>query len=67
MFAYFVSVLGLYTTVALFAAVVLLVCWLAWRNSRFVRLIDKIPGPKGIPIFGNIFDLFFAANQTGMC
>lgn len=28
-----------------------------WRNSRFVRLIDAIPGPRGLPVLGSILDL----------
>ena len=35
----------------------LLLQWIRWRNSRFVRLIDRIPGPKGLPIVGNAIQL----------
>nr|QST15028.1 CYP4BY4 protein [Diaphanosoma celebensis] len=35
----------------------LLVYWILWRNSRFVRLIESIPGPKGLPLFGNALQL----------
>lgn len=37
--------------------VILLLCWVCWRNTRFVKLIDAIPGPKGIPILGNILQV----------
>lgn len=32
----------------------LLVSWVVWRNSRFVRLVNAIPGPRAIPVLGNI-------------
>ncbi|KAK4025887.1 hypothetical protein OUZ56_014926 [Daphnia magna] len=35
----------------------IVIAWLCWRNSRFVRLISAIPSPKGVPIFGNILQL----------
>lgn len=28
-----------------------------WCNSRFARLIDAIPGPRGLPVLGSILDL----------
>lgn len=31
--------------------------WICWRNSRYVRLINAVPGPKGIPILGNLLEL----------
>lgn len=37
--------------------------WLCWRNSRYVRLIDAIPGPKGIPVLGNLLQVY--VDQVG--
>ena len=34
-----------------------LVYYALWCNSRFVRLIDAIPGPRGLPVLGSILDL----------
>lgn len=45
-----------WSTWAVLTSAVLLV-WILWRNSRYVRLIDAIPGPKGIPIIGNILQV----------
>jgi len=43
------------TTVLATALVGIIVLFLIiWkRNSAFRELIDRIPGPKGIPVFGN--------------
>nr|QST15027.1 CYP4BY3 protein [Diaphanosoma celebensis] len=35
----------------------LLVRYLAWLNGRFVRLIEAIPGPRGVPFFGILFQV----------
>ena len=34
-----------------------LVYWIRWRNSRFVRLVDSVPGPRGLPLLGNALQL----------
>ncbi len=42
------------------AAVILLLAgyyWVMWSRSRFVRLIDALPGPKPLPLLGNLFDV----------
>ena len=41
----------------------LLIGWYFWCNSRYVRLVNTIPGPKGIPIIGNV--LAVNVNQVG--
>jgi cytochrome P450 family 4 len=28
-----------------------------WSRTRFVRLIDALPGPKTLPLLGNILEL----------
>ncbi|XP_057368149.1 cytochrome P450 4c3-like [Daphnia carinata] len=38
-------------------AVLLAVWYWSWSRSRFVRLINAIPGPKGLPFLGNLFDV----------
>jgi hypothetical protein len=36
-----------------------------WSRSRFVRLIDALPGPKPLPVLGNIIDILkYTANCT---
>lgn len=43
---------------------VILISWCYWCNSRYVRLVNAIPGPKGIPIIGNVLEV--NVNQVGM-
>ncbi|KZS01917.1 Uncharacterized protein APZ42_001263, partial [Daphnia magna] len=38
-------------------ASLLAVYYFAWCRSRFVRLIDALPGPKTLPFLGNILEL----------
>jgi ABC-type dipeptide/oligopeptide/nickel transport system permease subunit len=36
-----------------------------WSRSRFVRLIDALPGPKPLPVLGNVIDILkYTANGT---
>ena len=35
----------------------LLIYWFAWSRSRFVRLINRLPGPRGIPLLGNALQI----------
>lgn len=35
----------------------LLIYYLVWSQSRFVKLIDAIPGPRAYPILGNLLDV----------
>ncbi|KZS02528.1 Uncharacterized protein APZ42_000401, partial [Daphnia magna] len=40
------------------ALTILLTTWYwTWNRSRFVRLINAIPGPKHLPLLGNLLDL----------
>nr|CAH0101008.1 unnamed protein product [Daphnia galeata] len=41
----------------LFLAFLLAVYYWVWSRSRFVRLINAIPGPKALPLLGNVLDL----------
>lgn len=43
------------TSIIIFCSIVFFV--LTWLNSYEKYDLDKIPGPKGIPILGNVFDL----------
>ena len=36
---------------------ILIIGWVCWRNSRYVRLINTVPGPEGLPILGNLLEL----------
>jgi hypothetical protein len=36
--------------------VISLIEWIKWRNS-FMCLIEKIPGPSGLPVIGNALDM----------
>ena len=38
-------------------AFLLAVYYWVWSRSRFVRLINAIPGPKALPLLGNVLDL----------
>uniref|UniRef100_A0A0P5QZ04 Cytochrome p450 n=1 Tax=Daphnia magna TaxID=35525 RepID=A0A0P5QZ04_9CRUS len=43
------------------ALIILLTTWYwTWTQSRFVRLINAIPGPKHLPLLGNLLDLGFS-------
>nr|QST15029.1 CYP4BY5 protein [Diaphanosoma celebensis] len=50
-----VSGLTSHLSIVLLVSVVV-VYWARWRNSRIVRLVSRIPGPKGLPFIGNILD-----------
>nr|CAH0098902.1 unnamed protein product [Daphnia galeata] len=45
------------TIFILIFAFLLAVWYLLWSQSRFVRLINALPGPKTLPILGNALDL----------
>ncbi len=36
---------------------IVLIYYLNWRRSRFVRLIESIPGPSTFPLLGNLLDV----------
>ncbi|XP_046450539.1 cytochrome P450 4C1-like isoform X2 [Daphnia pulex] len=38
-----------------------------WSRSRFVRLIDALPGPKPLPVLGNILDLLKYSTDRRLC
>jgi cytochrome P450 family 4 len=38
-------------------ALMIVVYYVVWSRSRFVRLINAIPGPDAMPILGNILEL----------
>lgn len=38
-------------------ALMIVVYYVVWSQSRFVRLINAIPGPDAMPILGNILEL----------
>ncbi|EFX88345.1 hypothetical protein DAPPUDRAFT_311474 [Daphnia pulex] len=38
-----------------------------WSRSRFVRLIDALPGPKTLPLLGNILDLLKYSTDRRLC
>ncbi|XP_032792206.2 cytochrome P450 4c3 isoform X1 [Daphnia magna] len=44
-------------------ASLLAVYYFAWCRSRFVRLIDALPGPKTYPFLGNILELNVAHDE----
>ncbi|KAI9559852.1 hypothetical protein GHT06_013859 [Daphnia sinensis] len=41
---------------SLLAFLVTISYWL-WSRSRFVRLVNALPGPKALPLLGNVLDL----------
>jgi hypothetical protein len=49
----------------IFASVVVAVCWFWWSRRRFRELANRIPGPKGLPLIGNVHK-FFAIKGTGI-
>ncbi|XP_046450540.1 cytochrome P450 4C1-like [Daphnia pulex] len=38
-----------------------------WSRSRFVRLIDALPGPKTFPLLGNVLDLLKYSTDRRLC
>ncbi|XP_046450536.1 cytochrome P450 4c3-like isoform X2 [Daphnia pulex] len=38
-----------------------------WTRSRFVRLIDALPGPKSLPVLGNIIDILKYSANNRLC
>ena len=57
-----------WTTWSVLAVLSLVVYW-RWCKSRYVQYIDEIPGPKPVPILGNVLhftNLFSKIDQIGI-
>lgn len=54
--------MALLLTISLLTAA-LTVYHLANRNSRLGKLINKIPGPKGLPVIGNLLDFLITEGR----
>ncbi len=46
------------------ASLLVLYYW-TWSRSRYVRLVDAIPGPSYLPVLGNFLDL--NVDHDGAC
>lgn len=40
-----------------FILVIVPICYYIWLRSRFVRLVNALPGPKQLPVLGNLLEL----------
>ncbi|XP_046641927.1 cytochrome P450 4C1-like [Daphnia pulicaria] len=56
-YSQWISLIGFNWTTWFVLASCAVLAWICWRNSRYVRLINAVPGPKGIPILGNLLEL----------
>lgn len=57
LYSQWISLIGFNWTTWFVLASCAVLAWICWRNSRYVRLINAVPGPKGIPILGNLLEL----------
>lgn len=46
------------TSLWLLLAVIPVLYYWAWSRSHFVRLVNALPGPKYVPLLGNVLDLY---------
>ena len=53
-----------WTSFLTLTAICVILAYWRWSNSRFVILINQIPGPKTVPIIGNILP-FININRVG--
>lgn len=51
---------------SIFILIYLASCYWRWTRSRFVRLIDVLPGRKGLPVLGNLLDFAHIKDAEGM-
>jgi cytochrome P450 family 4 len=48
-------------------AVLLVVYYLMWSQSRNVRLVNALPGPDFLPFLGNFLDLNVDLDGASLC
>lgn len=51
------SWIGWNTGTWLVLAALLFIYYVLWSRSRFVRLVNALPGPPALPVLGNFLDL----------
>jgi cytochrome P450 family 4 len=49
--------IGWISFIASFLSGLVVVYYWVWSKSRFVRLVNAIPGPNALPLLGNILEL----------